>query len=191
MKAGTFAKDTIKNMEGFLPTWKRDVGLMAIGYGHNEQPNDRSWIHEPINKSFADLILDKDLVKFEDILNRAIKIPLTQKQFDILILWVYNTGRGQSTLYDLINKKADTKTITDWWKAHYITVTNEPNPVRKAALEKGLRKRRAEEADLWEAEAKRIASGGGGAAPGNYKNLFFLAALVGGGYYAYKQFKKK
>lgn len=188
MKAGTFAIETIKKMEGFLSTWKRDVDKLAIGYGHNERSGDRAWIHEPIDRNFADLILKKDLVLFEDILNKAIKIPLTQKQFDILLLWVYNTGRGQSTLYDLINKKADTKTITDWWKAHYITA-QEPNPTRKAQLEAALRKRRKEEADLWEAEAKRIATGGG-ATPGSFKNFFFLAALVGGGYYLYRRKNK-
>lgn len=185
MKAGTFAKEEIKRMEGFLANWKRDVDKLAIGYGHNERSGDRSWIHEPITRSFADLILEKDLVIFEDILNKAIKIPLSQKQFDILILWVYNTGRSKSTLFDLINQKASTKTITDWWKSHYITA-QESNPVRKAQLEAGLRKRRAEEAKLWEEEANRLASGGGTSSGGK---LFFLA-LVAGGYYLYRRFKK-
>lgn len=182
MKTGSFGIDYIKKLEGFLSNWKIDVGRYAIGYGHNEQPGDRSWIHPPIDRNFADFILKKDLVKFEDMVNNAIKIPLTQKQFDILILWVYNTGRSKSTLYDLINQKASTKTITDWWKTHYITVTGENDPIRKAKLEEVLRKRRAEEAQLWEEESNK-----GGAAPGILKNLFFLAAAAAGAFFLYKK----
>lgn len=208
MKTGTFGIDKIKFLESFVKYWTLDTGKYSIGYGHNEQPNDRNWIHEPIDREFADLILRKDLVKFEDIVNHAIKIPLSQKQFDILILWVYNTGRSKSTLYDLINKKASTKTITNWWKSHYITVNDVTNQKRKDQLEEGLRNRRKEEADLWEEEAKKLSQNNtqpqpqqpqpqqpktteAPAAPTINKNLFFLVAAAVGSYFLFFKKKKK
>lgn len=177
MKTGSAAIERLKIIEGFLPKWKRDVELMAIGYGHNEQPKDREWIKEPITKEFAEQILKKDLEKFEAIINKVITVPLNQNQFDALILWVYNTGRTKSDLYDLINKKAPIKTITDWWKTHYITTT-EKDPKRAEQLKQVLIKRRAEEAELFSKPAPTTKSG-----------LFFLIALVTG-IYLFKKLKK-
>lgn len=148
MKTGAKGIEKIKFLEGFLSNWKIDVDKYAIGYGHNEQPGDRNRIKAPITKEQADQILKKDLEIFEAIINKAIKVNLTQDQFDALILWVYNTGRTQSNLFDLINKKADLKTISDWWKTHYIT-TKEKDPVRAEKLKQVLIKRRAEEAEMF------------------------------------------
>ena len=176
MKTGAAGIEKLKFIEGFLASWKRDVNKLAIGYGHNEQPNDRNWIKEPITKAQAEVILKKDLEKFEAIINKAIKVPLSQLQYDALILWVYNTGRTESTLFDLINNKADLKTITDWWRTHYIT-TQEKDPVRAAKLKEVLIKRRAEEAEMFKEGASK-------------SNIFFLPLIILAIYLIRKKFKK-
>ena len=175
MKTGPAAIEKLKFIEGFLPTWKRDVNKLAIGYGHNEQPNDRNWIKEPITKAQAEVILKKDLELFEGIINKAIKVPLSQLQYDALILWVYNTGKTKSTLFDLINAKADLKTITDWWRTHYIT-TQEKDPIRAEQLKKALIKRRAEEAEMFEKGTQK-------------GNIFFLPLILLAIYLIKKKFK--
>jgi len=176
MKTGAAGIEKIKFLEGFLANWKRDVNKLAIGYGHNEQPNDRNFIKEPITKAQAEEILKKDLVQFEGIINNAIKVPLSQTQYDALILWVYNTGKTKSTLFDLINQKANIDAIVTWWKTHYIT-TDEKDPIRAAKLKEVLIKRRAEEAEMFKAGAGK-------------SNIFFLSIVLLAIYLIRKKFKK-
>jgi lysozyme len=186
MRTGAAGIEKLKLIEGFIATWKRDVNKLAIGYGHNEQPNDRNFIREPITKAQAEEILKKDLVQFEAIINNAIKVPLSQIQYDALILWVYNTGRTKTTLFDLINQKANIDTIVNWWKTHYIT-TQEKDPVRAAKLVQVLIKRRAEEAEMFKEGAN--SSNTAPAAPTGKSGLFFLIAIAAA-YYIYNKNKK-
>lgn len=138
MKTSQVGIDQLKKFEGFSPVWIPDVNNLSIGYGHNKLPNDN---FTKLTEAEASELLKKDLVKFENIINKAIKINLTQNQFDALIMFAYNTGRQSSTLYDLINQKADIESIIKWWNEHYITADGKVLP--------GLIKRRAYESALF------------------------------------------
>jgi lysozyme len=130
--------DALKKFEGFSPTWIKDVNNVSIGYGHNKLPNDN---FNRLTEAEATELLKKDLNKFEAIINRVIKVPLTQNQFDALIMFVYNTGRTETTLYNLINQKADIESIIKFWNEHYITADGKTLS--------GLIKRRAYESALF------------------------------------------
>ena len=80
------------------------------------------------------------LTKYEKKVLRNIKIPLTQDQFDALVSHTMNTG-GSSTLYKLINQRADNSLVEDWWTTRYITVEGKKL--------KGLILRRREEYELY------------------------------------------
>ena len=138
MKTSQTGIDSLKKFEGFSSTWIKDVNNVSIGYGHNKLPGDN---FTKITEAEASELLKKDLIKFEAIVNSAIKINLTQNQFDALVMFCYNTGRGKSTLYDLINQKADIETIVKWWNEHYISADGKTLP--------GLIKRRAYESALF------------------------------------------
>lgn len=135
----------LKKFEGFIPTWTKDVNNLSIGYGHNKLPGDN---FTRLTESQASELLKKDLTKFEQIINDVIKIPINQNQFDALILFVYNTGKRKSDLYDLINNKSDIEIIIQWWNKHYISADGEILP--------GLIKRRAYESALFASGAPGV-----------------------------------
>tara|TARA_R110000868_G_scaffold492_4_gene3674 strand:- start:1035 stop:1553 length:519 start_codon:yes stop_codon:yes gene_type:complete len=161
MKTSETGINALKKFESFSPTWINDVGKLSIGYGHNKLPGDN---FTRLTESEASELLKKDLLKFEAIINKVITVPITQNQFDALILFVYNTGRRESDLYNLINSNADIETIVNWWNKHYITGGGEVLP--------GLIKRRAYESALFASGAQGVTD--------NTKNVFLpgIAVLI-------------
>lgn len=76
----------------------------TIGYGHtnNVRPDD------VITQAQADKLLLIELVPRENAINKLVKVPLTQNQFDALVSFVYNEGIAalqKSTLLRKLNAK--------------------------------------------------------------------------------------
>lgn len=79
-----------------LKPYLDSVGVWTIGVGHTsgagepkpqDMPKDKEIsIHEAME------IFRKDIKKFEDRVNKAVKVPLKQHQFDALVSFDYNTG---------------------------------------------------------------------------------------------------
>jgi lysozyme len=103
MKTSQKCIDLIKKFEGCaLKAYKCPAKVWTIGYGHtnNVRPDD------VISKSEAEELLRIDLAKFEAGVNAAVKVKLTQGQFDALVSFAYNLGTGAlqgSTLLKLLN----------------------------------------------------------------------------------------
>lgn len=79
----------LKVLEGVrLKAYKDSVGVWTIGYGTTEG------VHEGMEISLeeAEALFLADLRKMEVAVNRLVKVPLTQLQFDALMCWVYNVG---------------------------------------------------------------------------------------------------
>jgi lysozyme len=77
------------------------AGYLTVGYGH--LTNSR----EPITENKAELLLAGDLTRTTNAINKLIKVPLTQYQFDALVSFTFNTGNGalqRSTLRMKINR---------------------------------------------------------------------------------------
>ena len=87
----------IKNLEGLRLTAYRDVaGTWTIGYGSTRchdgkrvKPGDRL-----ANEPQAAALLNNTVGQFEEAVNRLVKVPLTQNQFDALVSFTYNEGTG-------------------------------------------------------------------------------------------------
>lgn len=104
MKTSQKGIDLIKKFEGCaLRAYKCPAGVYTIGYGHtnNVRPDD------VITQKEAEDLLKIDLVRFENAVNAAVRIALTQNRFDALVSFTYNVGINAlqtSTLLKKINK---------------------------------------------------------------------------------------
>jgi lysozyme len=99
----------IKNFEGLrLDAYRDAAGVWTIGYGSTRYP-DGSKIKQGdqlADALHAGVLLSKTLGSFETAVNRQVKAPLTQNQFDALVSFAYNEGTGAlagSTLLTRLN----------------------------------------------------------------------------------------
>jgi lysozyme len=97
----------IKRFEGLRTAAYRDAaGILTIGYGHTSRagaPLVREGM--TITAREAEMILSRDVSAFEARVNKAVKVPLSQAQFDALVSFVFNTGRLEdTTLLKVLNR---------------------------------------------------------------------------------------
>lgn len=100
----------IKGFEGKrLVAYDDGVGVWTIGYGTIKYPNGvRVKKGDTCTEVQAETYLKSDLVKFENAINRLVKVPLNQNQFDALASFTYNLGEtnlSESTLLRKLNAK--------------------------------------------------------------------------------------
>lgn len=130
----------IKRWEGLKLEAYRDVGgVWTIGYG-----STGSHVHEgmTISKAQAEALLRADLERFEDAVDRLVKVPLSDERFAALVSLAYNIGVGafqRSTLLKVLNagRYDDVPAQIMRW-----------NRVGKKVVD-GLTNRRAAECGLW------------------------------------------
>lgn len=90
-----------------LSKYLDSVGVWTIGIGatKTEIPDLASW---PLNKKItmqeAFDLLKKGIVKYENALNKYIKVPVSQEKFDALCSWCYNVGVGWVSKASVIRK---------------------------------------------------------------------------------------
>lgn len=129
----------IKQWEGLrLRAYRCPAGVWTIGYGHTG--NVRAGME--ITEEDADALLVSDLATFERAVAQAVKVPLTQHQFDALVSFAFNVGVEafrKSTLLRKLNA------------LDYAAVPGELAKWVYAGGRKldGLVSRRAAEAGLW------------------------------------------
>jgi len=68
------------------------AGKRTIGIGHVVLPNET--FPPTITREFAEQLLAKDLVRFEQAIYRNITVCLNPNQFDALVCFTYNVGEG-------------------------------------------------------------------------------------------------
>lgn len=93
----------IKSREGLSLTAYPDAGGRSIGYGHQVQPGES---YAAITPAQADAIFARDLAPIESTLNNAVRVGITQSQYDALASLIYNIGVGAflgSTLLRKLN----------------------------------------------------------------------------------------
>lgn len=144
MKISPAGINLIKEFEGVrLKAYKCPAGVYTIGVGHSSAagpPAVKAGME--ITNAQAMKILAQDLVQFEDGVEAAVKMPLTQNQFDALVSFTFNVGLGafqKSTLLKKLNA------------GQYDAVPAELMKWTKAGGKElpGLVRRRRAEAALW------------------------------------------
>ena len=132
----------IKKFEGLeLEAYQDSVGVWTIGYGHTKDVEQGLTITE----EEAETMLMIELEEYEGYIEKLVKVPLTQCQFDALVCWVYNLGPtnlSRSTLLTVLNQ------------ARFDDVPSDINRWNKAGGEvlQGLVRRREAEAMLFKGE---------------------------------------
>jgi len=98
--------DLIKHAEGFSgKSYRCPAGKRTIGYGHLIKEGES---YKSLTRENAEQLLKKDVNIAEDAINRYVKVPLTQSQYDALCSFVYNVGEGnfeESTLLRKLNSE--------------------------------------------------------------------------------------
>lgn len=149
------ALELLKQWEGFKNhTYLDSAGLLTIGVGHLVTASEKAQGYIvvdgaklPLDKEFLDVqviaLLNKDVTRFVENVNKVVKIKLSQNQFDALVCFSFNVGIGafnNSTLLKLINQgklSLVQKEFRKWVKAGGKTI-------------QGLVNRRNNEIKLWE-----------------------------------------
>ncbi len=94
----------IKKHEGcVLHAYRCSAGVLTIGYGHTKDVKEG----DVITQEEADNLLQSDLAVFEKAVSSAVKVELTQGQFDALVSFAFNVGIGnfrKSLILKNINK---------------------------------------------------------------------------------------
>ena len=125
--------------EGYGRAMRDDKGAFIKGASNKKLAESRAKIHT-IDEAIKALLID--LVVYENIVLKKVKVPLTQNQFDALVCHTYNTG-GSDTLFKLINQRAPEEQIYKWFTTKYVTGQGSKTPL------KGLVRRREAEAKLY------------------------------------------
>jgi lysozyme len=84
----------MKNAEGFRDRIYIDVaGFATIGFGHRLLPEES--FPQGIDETQGEAILLDDVRNAEQAIDRLVKVPLTQGQFDALVDFAFNLGAGR------------------------------------------------------------------------------------------------
>ncbi len=96
MKTSKAGLDLIRASEGCrLKAYRDPVGIWTIGYGLTSAAGLIS-VHEglSITQKQAEEYLRQSLLKYEAAVLRAVRVPLSQNQFDACVSLCYNIGPG-------------------------------------------------------------------------------------------------
>jgi lysozyme len=120
MKTGIRGLGLIKKFEGCkLTAYLCPANKVTIGYGNTfYKDGSKIKLGDKITQQQAEDLLMDLLPQYEAIVNKNIKIDLTQYQFDALVSFAWNCGKSE-TLFRLVNSKSND--LKQWWETHYTT----------------------------------------------------------------------
>jgi lysozyme len=100
--------ELIKHFEGlYLKAYKCPAGVWTIGYGHTGLTHQDGTVKagRKITNAEAKELLIHDINKFAPSVEKLVKVPLKQQEFDALVSFHFNTGSlGRSTLLKKLNQ---------------------------------------------------------------------------------------
>lgn len=140
----------IKSFEGCLRpdgkggfvTYVCPAGVLTIGWGHTNDGGRAFKAGDVWTQAECDAALASDMIRYEEMVKRRVKVSLNQNQFDALVSFTYNCGEGnlaKSTLLKKVNAKefyAASEQFASWNKGG-------------GQVLRGLTRRRAAEAKLF------------------------------------------
>lgn len=112
MKTSEKGIELITQFEGLkLKAYKCSAGVWTIGYGHTGEDVKEG---KEITAEEAKKLLAADLKRFENSVNRSVKKPINQNQFDSLVSISLNIGVSafeRSTLLKVVNEDPNQEKI--------------------------------------------------------------------------------
>ena len=117
MKIDKRGLDLIKEFEGLsLKPYKCQGNISTIGYGNTFYENGTKvkMTDPPITRQRADALLILIADRFAEQVNKIVKKPLTQNQFNALVSFAFNVGVAglhRSTLLRLVNNNPNDANI--------------------------------------------------------------------------------
>ena len=142
----------IKRSEGFVGhIYKDQAGLDTIGYGHLLTAEDKASgrFLGGLDEAGATDLLRRDVGSAESAVNSLVSVNLSQNQFDALVDFVFNLGRGAlaiSTLLRLLNEGEYGQV-----PAQFLVWDKVRDPTtHQLVVNQGLLERRQREAALWQ-----------------------------------------
>ena len=95
-----------KQFEGLrLEAYQDAAKVWTVGYGHTGPDVKAGMV---IDEAQAEVLLRADLTASVDCVNAAVKTEISQRQFDALVDFCFNAGRGhflRSTLLRFVNQR--------------------------------------------------------------------------------------
>lgn len=138
------------------------AGKLTIGYGHVLVAGEGHLKTAVLTEAQASALLAQDLIRFELCVAKAVRVPLSQAQFDSLVCICYNIGEAgfaSSSLVQCLNQKLAEPRVRAAWSAWNKMdgtrngkdddgdgLVDEPGEKQVAP---GLVRRRAQELDLF------------------------------------------
>lgn len=106
MKISNNGLNVIKEFEGLrLKAYDDGVGVWTIGYGTIRYPSaTRVKRGDTITEAQAEEYLRHDVSRFENAVNKLVKVKLNQNQFDALVSFTYNLGESSLASSTLLRK---------------------------------------------------------------------------------------
>ena len=94
MRMSPAGRKVLADREGRrLKAYRDSVGVWTIGIGHTSAAGPpRVTPGLTITEAECEAIFARDIVRYEDAVNRAVKAPLAQHEFDALVSLCYNIG---------------------------------------------------------------------------------------------------
>lgn len=92
MKSSSLVQDLIKKSESLrLSAYVCPAGVWTIGWGHTSDVKRGM----RITQEKAQALFLEDIANVERIVDQAVKVPLTQGQYDALVSIIFNVGPGR------------------------------------------------------------------------------------------------
>lgn len=125
------------------------IGTLSIGYGHTGPD-----VKPAMTCTHAQALqwLREDLREAEDAVDAAVKVPLSDNQFDALVAFTFNAGVDAfigSTLLKRLNKGEYDAVPYELLKWNKTTITDPATGKKKKVKSDGLVNRRNAEIGLW------------------------------------------
>lgn len=131
-----------RSFEGLrLKAYQDGAGVWTIGYGHTGRDVVPG---KQISEFEAEALLRADVASSVACVNRAVEVPITQNQFDALVDFCFNVGRGaflRSSLLGYLNHGNFFAVGVQWM--NWINIGGKPNEglVRRRTAELALFRR--------------------------------------------------